>query len=171
MKKIIFPFLLLLLIASCQPEKTAFVDTEKLLKEYQGAKDLETQINARRDSIQSGLQQLQQEFRIKLQDYQVQAPKMSASQREQKEQELMAQQSQIQELSQREGQSFQSYSGEKMDTLVAGIKKFVAEYAKNNGYTYIFGSNPTTENILYGDSSKNLTDEVLKALNEAYKPE
>lgn len=156
---------------ACQQEKTAFVETEKLLKEYQGAKDLETHINQRRDSVQSGLQEIETQFRALVQDYQTKAPKMSNSQREQKEQELLAQQSQMQELRQKEGQSFQAYSAEKMDTLVSNIKKFVADYAKKNGYTYVFGSNPTTENILYGDSSKDLTEEILKALNDAYKPE
>lgn len=121
--------------------------------------------------MQTGLQQVEKQFRVMLQDYQEKAPKMSAAQREQKEQELRVQQSQIQELNQREGQSFQAFSNEKTDTLVSSIKKFVADYAKKNGYTYIFGSNPTTENILYGDSAKDLTEEILKALNDNYKPE
>lgn len=159
------------LLMSCQQEKTAFVETEKLLKEYQGAKDLETHIGQRRDSVQSGLQQIETQFRALVQDYQKKASKMSTAQREQKEEELMAQQSQLQELRQREGQSFQAYSSEKMDTLVSNIKKFVADYAKKNGYTYIFGSNATTENILYGEPTKDLTEEILKALNDAYKPE
>lgn len=164
-------FVFAFLLVACQQEKTAFVETEKLLKEYQGAKDLETQISKRRDSVQSGLQQIETQFRVLVQDYQEKAPKMSTAQREQKEQELMVQQSQLQELRQKEGQSFQAYSSEKMDTLVSNIKKFVADYAKKNGYTYIFGSNATTENILYGEPSKDLTEEILKALNDAYKPE
>lgn len=171
MRNYLLLFVFSFLLMACQQEKTAFVETEKLLKEYQGAKDLETQIGKRRDSVQAGLQQIETQFRVLVQDYQEKAPKMSTTQREQKEQELMAQQSQLQELRQKEGQSFQAYSSEKTDTLVSNIKKFVADYAKKNGYTYIFGSNSTTENILYGEPSKDLTEEILKALNDAYKPE
>ena len=47
------------------------------------------------------------------------------------------------------------------------MKDFVAEYGEENGYTYIFGSNESA-NIMYAKEGLDITDEILKELNESY---
>ena len=47
------------------------------------------------------------------------------------------------------------------------VKDFVAEYGKENGYTYIFGSNESA-NIMYAKDGLDITDEIVKKLNESY---
>ncbi|MBU2526651.1 MAG: OmpH family outer membrane protein [Bacteroidetes bacterium] len=155
---------------SCNQEKTAYVETEKLMQDYLETKDVEKSLQQKSDSVQTGLAQMSQEFQTQVQEYQSKASSMSAQKREETEQTLLGQQRQIQQIQQRESQIFQDEYKARMDSLVNKVKKYVGEYAKKNGYTYIFGSN-NTENILYGAESKNVTEDVLKALNEAYKPE
>jgi outer membrane protein len=54
-----------------------------------------------------------------------------------------------------------------IDSLIVKVKDFVGEYGEENGYTYIFGSNESA-NIMYAKEGKDITDEVLKALNKEY---
>lgn len=170
MKNYLLITLIGMFVVSCNQEKTAFVETEKLMQEYIETKDVEKSLQQKSDSLQTGLAQMSQEFQTQVQAYQSKAASMSAQKREETEQTLLGQQRQIQQIQQRESQIFQDEYKARMDSLVKKVKKYVGDYAQKNGYTYIFGSN-NTENILYGADSKNVTDEVLKALNEAYKPE
>jgi outer membrane protein len=44
----------------------------------------------------------------------------------------------------------------------------VEEYGKENGYDLILGTT-TSGNILYGTEKKDITEQVLNALNNAYE--
>lgn len=73
----------------------------------------------------------------------------------------------IQQRLQQEEQEIQLESQKQMDTMVKTVKKFIKEYGKQNGYTYILGSNEAGS-VLYGQEENNITKDVLKALNEEY---
>jgi outer membrane protein len=47
------------------------------------------------------------------------------------------------------------------------IEEYLKEFNKDKGYTYILGYQEGT--IYYKDASYDITDEVLKGLNEKYK--
>ncbi len=49
--------------------------------------------------------------------------------------------------------------------IIIEIEKVVSDIAKKEGYTFIF--NDTV--VLYGDKESNITEQVLKALNDTYK--
>jgi Skp family chaperone for outer membrane proteins len=48
--------------------------------------------------------------------------------------------------------------------IIIEIEKVVSDIAKKDGYTFIF--NDTV--ILYGEKESNVTEQVLKALNESF---
>jgi len=48
------------------------------------------------------------------------------------------------------------------------VNSYVEEYAKSNGYDIVFGSEGTGY-ILYGNEAFDITDKVLKSMNEAYR--
>jgi outer membrane protein len=53
------------------------------------------------------------------------------------------------------------------DSLIKTVKNFVRAYGKSNNYNYILGSNEAGS-VLYGEESSDLTQEILKALNDGY---
>lgn len=53
---------------------------------------------------------------------------------------------------------------EKVREILMEIEKTVSEYAKQAGYAYVFNDRV----LIYGDESMNITQPVLKSLNEAY---
>ena len=65
MKKIGLLFTLLLLCLSCQTEKTGFVDTEKLLTEYNELKEAKERFTKEGDEIQADLEMRIKAYQIK----------------------------------------------------------------------------------------------------------
>ncbi len=167
MKKIIAIGVLAVSLVSCNQEKTAYVDTTKVIQDYQEMKDVEAKFTTKRDSLTQLITRPQQQFQKEVQEYQQSMNSMSASQRQAKEQELQQKGQQLQQQQQMIGQQLRNDSDAAIDSVVEKVKDFVADYGKENGYTYIFGSNESA-NIMYAKEGLDITDEVLEELNATY---
>ncbi|WBL22383.1 OmpH family outer membrane protein [Zunongwangia sp. HRR-M8] len=167
MKKIIAIGAVAISLISCNQEKTAYVDTTRVIQDYKEMKDVESKFEARRDSLTQLITGPQQQFQKEVQEYQQGMSSMSASQRQAKEQELQQKGQQLQQQQQMIGQQLRTDSDSAIEEVVDKVKDFVADYGKENGYTYIFGSNESA-NIMYAKEGLDITDEVLEELNKTY---
>jgi outer membrane protein len=155
------------LLTSCDQEKTAYVDTTKLIQEYKEMKDVEADFTSKSDSVKKQLDSIARGFQQEVQAYQQEMNSMSQAQRQEKEQELMQKQQRIQQQQQMQGNRLREQSDAVIDSIVDKVKEYVADYGEENGYTYIFGSNESA-NIMYAKDGKDLTQEILDNLNETY---
>jgi len=85
MKKVAIVFSLMILLASCTQVKIAYVDVEEILKEYDGAIQAEEQMKAQSQEISQKLDQMALPLQQKIQEYQQNQNKLSASERQKKE--------------------------------------------------------------------------------------
>ncbi len=163
-------FLLLvcaLVIVSCQQDKIGFVDNVKLMEGYQEKIDVEQKYKNRAEVLSNKRDSISQAFDLELKAFQAKAQSMSQS-KAQEEYGLMQQRAQFmgQQL-QREEQELQTAGQTEMDSVVSKVKREIASYGKSNGYTYILGGGDGGS-VLFGAEAKDLTDEVLKLLNQNY---
>lgn len=156
-----------LIMTSCDQEKTAYVDTTKLIQEYKEMKEVEEAFTTKSDSIREKLDSVGRTFQQEVQQYQSQMQSMSTEDRQKKEQELMQKQQMIQQQQQMVSTSLRQESDAVIDSLVEKVKVYVKDYGKENNYTYIFGSNESA-NIMYAKEGLDLTEEILEKLNEEY---
>lgn len=156
-----------ILMVSCNEQKTAYVDTTVLIKEYKEMKDVEAQFTSKSDSVRQQLDSAANAFQQEVQTYQSQMNSMSEAQRKEKEQELMQMQQMLQQQQQMVGQKLREQSNTVMDSMVTKIKDYVKDYGKENNYTYIFGSNESA-NIMYAEDGLDITQDILSELNEEY---
>lgn len=170
MKKILFLLLGMFLMTSCNQEKTAYVNNTKLIQDYQGLKDTEAAFTAKSEKIKNNLDSLAKGFQQEVQAYQNAMESMSATERKEKEQALLAKQQQLRQQEQTIGQVLNQQSTKAIDSIITVVKDFVADYGKENGYTYIFGATEAA-NIMYAKEGKDVTEEILKKLNAAYGKE
>lgn len=168
MKKLLLVVLIATGLTSCTEQKTAYVDTTKIIKEYREMKEVEEEFTSKSDKIKTQLDSLAQSFQKEVQEYQANMNGMSTEQRQQKEQELMAKQQTIQQQQQMMGNQLREESDVVIDSIVTKVKEYVKEYGKENDYTYIFGSNESA-NIMYAKDGLDITEEILEKLNESYK--
>lgn len=148
-----------------QSTKTAFVDTVKLFKEYKKVQDLESKYKDKSEKMGKNLDSLYQAFQSEVQDFQKNAQIKGADWAKKKQSELMAKEQQLQGMQQSLGQSLQQESATEMDSLYKGVKKFIGDYGKKNGYTYIYGTGEPAS-VLYGKEELDITTEIIKELNK-----
>lgn len=175
MKKSLLICLITLILVSCNKTtaplkemKTAYVDTSKLLEEYDEAKDIEAKYKAKGDQMGKELEAEVAKFRQEATSFQKNAQangpawaQENGMRLQKKEQELSyAQQALVQQL--------REESGVEMDSLVSKVKKFIKSYGKEKGYTYIYGTGEAAS-ILYAEDKLDITKEVVKLLNDRYK--
>ena len=65
-------------------------------------------------------------------------------------------------------EQLQQESGTEMDSLVSNVKKFIKDYGKEKGYDYIYGTGEAVS-ILYAQEKYDITNEIVKSLNDKYK--
>lgn len=167
MKNLIWIVAILALV-SCQQEKIGFVDTVKLMEDYQEKVDIDNKYKSKAEVFAKRRDSISQAFQLEAMDFQKRAERMS-QQKAQEEYQAFQQKSQIigQQLQQEEA-GIQAAGQNEMDSLVTKVKEKIKEYGKSNGYSYIFTSGDGGA-ILYGTETNDLTDALIKSLNDEYK--
>jgi outer membrane protein len=174
MKKSILVFGLLLAMASCEKAteqkdfKTAYVDTSKLLDEYTEAKDIEEKYKSKGEEMGKQLEAEVVRFRSEAAAFQKNAQTYGPQWAQQKGAELQQKEQELSYAQQAILRQLQDESGKEMDSLVKDVKKFIKEYGKEKGYNYIYGTGDAAT-VLYAKEEYDITNEVIKLLNEKYK--
>jgi len=167
MKKLGLLFIALILFVSCQTEKTGYVDTEKLLTDYNELKEAKDRFTKENDEIQAGLEMRIKAYQIKEDLFRKNGPTMSRKKQEEKYNELTAEAQLLQQEQQTKVGQLQVASQATIDSLIKKVKDKVKSYGSANGYGYIYGSNDAGS-VLYGKEELDLTDTILKELNADY---
>ena len=167
MKKIMILALAITAMA-CQQNKIGFVDSVKLMDEYQEKIDVEARFKTKADAMTKKRDSISQSFQMELQAFQAKAQKMSQQSAQEEYGQLQQRGQYIGQQLQQEEQQLQATSQVEMDSLVKKVKKEIKEYGKANGYTYILGGGDGGS-VLYGEEANDLTQAILKILNDKYK--
>ncbi|MEN8187591.1 MAG: OmpH family outer membrane protein [Bacteroidota bacterium] len=168
MKKLIIAFGFLMMLASCNQTKIAYVDVEEVIKEYQGSKDAEEVMKAKTTELTTQLEPMAREFQAKVQEYQQSIPKLSSTDRAKKEQELMQEQQMIQQRQQMAQQQVQQEGLKMIESVESDIQDHIAEYAKKNGYSFVLGTSNQTKSVIYGDETLDITEQIIEDLNSNF---
>ncbi len=168
MKNVVL-IILFLGMASCQQQaKIGYVDNLKLMDEYQEKIDVEAKFKIKADALTKKRDSISQAFQLEAQAFQAKAETIS-QEKAQEEYGLMQQKGQfIGQQLQQEDQQLQAIGQTEMDSIVSKVKREVKAYGNTNGYTYILGGGDGGS-VLYGTDANDITDEIVKILNDKYK--
>ncbi|KDN54147.1 OmpH family outer membrane protein [Flavobacterium seoulense] len=150
--------------------KTAYIDTSELMKQYTEAKDLEAKYKAQSEEKGRQLEAEINRFKQDAANFQSQAQANGQEWAQKRGAELQKREQQLGYAQQQLAQQLQQESGKEMDSLVSGVKKFIKDYGKKNGYAYIYGTGDAAS-VLYAEDKYDITKEIIKALNDRYKSE
>lgn len=167
MKKIVFGVLAMSLLVACQQDKIGFIDNSKLVNDYEEKKIIEEKFKSKAQRFDKKMDSISKMLQMEAQAFDASASKLSQKAMQEKYNEIMQKRQFYQQQLQMEEQQIQQEGQKEMDSLVNKVKKFVKDYGKNNGYTYILGANEAGS-VLYGKDEKDITEVVLKALNDEY---
>jgi len=170
MKKLIYVLCVVAILVSCQQsQKIAYIDNGKVINEYQEKIDIEEKFKIKDEAFKKRTDSIGKAFQLEAQDFQLKSKKMSQKNAQEKYQELGQKQQLLQQQIQFEQQQLTSAFQEELDSVIVGVKKFVHNYGKDNGYTFILGTSDGAASVLYGKDENNISQTIIDALNSAYK--
>jgi len=155
-------------LISCTQEKIGYVDSFKIMEGYEEQKESAAKFKIKTDALTKKRDSITQAFQLEMQAFQAKAQKMRQDKAEQ-EYGLIQQRAQfIAQQLQQEEQTIASQQQVVRDSIISTIKKEIKDYGKAKGFSYILGGGDTGT-VLYGTEPNDLTDELLKILNDNYK--
>jgi len=166
MKKIILGLSILAFI-SCEQDKIGFVDNVRLMNEYQQKIDIEAKFKLQADALAKKRDSISLAFQTEAQAFQAKADKMSKSKAQQEYAAFQQRGQFIGQQLQQEDQKLQNAGQIEMDSIVSKVKSEIKAFGKSNNYTYILGGGDGGS-VLYGEQTKDLTDQVITLLNKNY---
>lgn len=168
MKKIILSLVVVTSLISCTHDKSAYVDNTVLIQDYYKMKKTEARFEKKSQVLSEELDSVAGLFQKEVQEFQEGMDRMSTKQKEQRQNELMQKQQILQQQQQRKSQMLRQESDQAIDSIISEVKNFVAQYGKDRGYKFIFGSNESA-NIMYAKEGLDITEDVLDELNSEQK--
>lgn len=175
MKKSIVAFAIAITLFSCNKEessvtseKTAYIDTVKLMEEYTESKDLQAKFKEKADVMGKELEGEVKKFQQEAESFRANAQANGQEWAQRKGAELQKREQQLQYAQQAMGQQLQQESSVERDSIVVKVRKYIKDYGKKNGYTYIYGTGDAST-VLYAKEGLDLTEKIVKELNDNYK--
>jgi outer membrane protein len=165
MKKIVIAIALISLW-SCQQDKTGFVDNVRLMEGYKDKIAVEERYAEQRKAFEMKRDSISRAFQIEAQAVESQVKSMSQNKAQETFNNLQQKGQRIGQMLQQEEQQMTQMGQANMDSVVQKVRKEIEAFGKANGYTFIFGGGEGGS-VLYGEGSKDITDEILKVLNAA----
>jgi outer membrane protein len=146
----------------------AYVRSHDLISKYAGTIEARAAFEKKKSTMQANVDSLKFLFEKEKQSYINSAASMSNSLRVENENRLNQQHSQLLQYSSAIEEKIEEEDSKMMGAVLGQVNSFVEEYAKENGWDVIMGTT-LSGNLLYGNKSLDITDDLLEKLNEKYK--
>jgi outer membrane protein len=146
-----------------------YVNSDSLLSKYDYFKDMSTRLEDKGKRAQVDVSSKGQAFQREVAEYQKGAATLSADQRAATEQRLARKQQELQTYNQNASAQIQNEQAAENAKLYDKIADFLKGYAKEKGYKLILTYSKANPTVLFGDESLNVTNDVVKILNDNYK--
>lgn len=149
MKHVTFSFLMSLMLISCKQGISVYINPVKIIEAYHGSAPRRQELAQKNQAWQANLEALSKELEA-----------LPAGKRAAKEQEFLRYRDAVQQQAQAENVRLQQ-------AVLVEINAYIKQYGKEHGYQFIFGATDQG-NIVYAAEGTDITEEVLKSLNEQY---
>lgn len=177
MKKVLVLVALSVAMISCQETatakkedfKTGYIDTGVLLKDYEKFKDETEKFKVKSEEIGRPIEAKERQLQAEKDAFQRNAQANGQAWAQQKYGEL---QQRAQQLAQEKSEAYSKVDQEAaklQDTLVKQVKKYIRDFGKKEKFDYILTTSEDMPSVIYAKDSYNLTDKLLKQLNDEYK--
>ncbi|WP_140487108.1 OmpH family outer membrane protein [Flavobacterium sp. GSA192] len=144
-----------------------YVDVNKLIEGYSRTKVAKAEFDKKANLMKANVDSLVANWQKELKNYEKERSSLSPKELKLKEELLGNKQQQINGYQEAIQKKIQEENQKVTQTVINDINDYIKEYGKKNGYKIIFGANGGGT-IMYADESSDLTEDVLKGLNEEY---
>ena len=147
--------------------KIAYFEMDSVENSFQMVKDVKAELTRKEETIGSELERLEKNYRNKVAQYQAQGANMTQVQSEMAQRDVMQMQQSMQSRRQSLEQEYQDLQMRKLKDVKTKIEDYLKAYNAERGYSYILAYEPGL--FYYRDSVYDITDDLIKGLNNTYK--
>lgn len=148
----------------------AFINTDSIFAKYELAIQMKEDLEAEEERLTKQLQSKESQFMSEYEALQRNAPNMSQFEGQMKQQELLEKQQALVDLQDRYSLKLSNLEQEKNQELNVKIRSFLEGYSKDKPYEVVLSYNEMGI-IRWGDKKLDITNEVIRQMNEQYKAE
>jgi outer membrane protein len=141
--------------------KIAYVDLGRLFDNYQKTKEYDGQLQKEGE----GFAKERDAMISKIRDAQGKLALLKEDEKQKLQADIDKQKADLIEYDKQKRTELAKKRDEKVREILLEIEKIVSDIAKKEGYDYILNDRV----LIYGDQTQNITDRVLKSLNDSYK--
>ncbi|TJZ53574.1 OmpH family outer membrane protein [Sphingobacterium olei] len=145
---------------------TVYIDATRVLQEYSGAQVAREALELKTSHWKSNVDTLEAEFQNAYEEFERKEKGMDANIKEERRTELRKKQQQLEEYKGVMQQNAVAEDQKLSQETISDINKFLTEYGKKHRYKYILIANQVGT-IAYAADGLDITDDVIKALNDA----
>lgn len=146
----------------------AVVRSNAIIHGYAAMQDAQERYENKQKAWQTSIATLENELQTEVEGYRAVYASLSKDEMQRREQVLAQKRDNYRQYTQTLQEKAAKEEQEMMQGVLNQINSFVEQYGKERGYDIILGTT-SAGNVLYGTPSVDITDGVLKALNEAYR--
>jgi len=159
-------------VRKAAPGSIAYVNIDTVMHRYVMYDDMKAKFTDKQQLYASEMENKSKKMQNEVQDYQNKMQKhlILSSEAPKIEQGLQAEQQQLLALSDKYAQQLGDDEQVMNRQILNSIMEYLIEYNKDKGYSYVLG-NAFGGTVLYANKTLDITQDVLKGLNEKYKTE
>ncbi|MBQ0113409.1 MAG: OmpH family outer membrane protein [Bacteroidales bacterium] len=150
--------------------KIAYVNTDTILAKYNMALDMKKDLEAKQKQAENTFKSAESKLQSDYQNYMKTGDKLTLTQQKEKEKELQERMQKLQQMQTNLPMQLQEEQVKMNKKLLDAVYAFIADYnKKHDKYNVILSNSYMSSPTLYIDKGMDITDEILKGLNEEYK--
>ena len=149
------------------PQKLVYVDSAKLVNEYKGMQDARAAFQKKAVTWKANIDTLTSEVQLQITNYEKESAKLTVKERQLSEELIRTKQKQLMDYQQAMNTQAKQEDVKITGDVVQQINEYLKKHGEENGYKIVMAA---TEygNIAYADEGLDITEEVLKGLNDEY---
>ncbi len=165
MKKFITVLLVFAAVISVQAQdKIGYISSSAILELMPATKTAQASIQSFGKQKETLLEDLQNQYKNKVENYQANAATMTAIVRQTHEQEIAQWELKIQEVYKKSQQELAEKERELLNPVIKVVQDAVNEVAAAEGYTYVIDTDAGVGFVIYKDESRDLMSKVKTKL-------
>lgn len=149
----------------------AYVDLDSLNEKITFIKTTRKSLEAEQQSIEAEWENAYRNLEAQKNNFLKKGNAITQSEAEQFQGSLMQQQQVVDERKQSRTQKLNEKSYKFLEDIQKKLKEYLSDYNQESKFTYIFSTGNGLDYMVYKDSSLNITDDVVKGMNEILETE
>jgi len=150
----------------------AYFDIDSVMANWTLYANVQERLAAKQRQLESDFESKSQSFMKRVEDaqYKIQRQLVTRAEAEELQQQLATEEQNLMGLQENYTSELQEEAVVRNRQMIDNIEKYVEEYNRDKEYSFIF-SYSFGGNLMYGDEAYNITQEIIRGINEAYPVE